>query len=84
MKIEYRVRSVIRYTVTRYHSGSGGAGIETIGEYPQHDYADRVGRLMAQAESAKFTPFPAHKSDCAIHSGPAYNPAMCDCGAEEG
>lgn len=24
-----------------------------------------------------------HKSDCAVHNAPAYEPGECDCGAEE-
>jgi hypothetical protein len=31
----------------------------------------------AEAEKA-----PEHRSDCAVHNAPAYEPGPCDCGAE--
>ena len=49
-KVEYRVRQVERYIVTRYHEIDGRAGLETIGEYAQHTVAHEVAYALCKAE----------------------------------
>lgn len=50
-KIEYRVRSVTRYIVTRYHENDdGGAGVDTRGEYANEQSAYDVGYALCRAE----------------------------------
>jgi hypothetical protein len=64
LKIEYRVRPVTRYIVTRFHSdyevyadgdtvcvaSRGEAGCETCGEFDNEDMAQRVAEALAGAE----------------------------------
>lgn len=50
IKVEYRVRPVTRYIVTRYHEEDRGAGVETIGEYPNPHTANRVAKSLAESE----------------------------------
>lgn len=40
--IEYRVRPVTRYSVTRFESDGKSGQLETIGEYANEGYAVRV------------------------------------------
>lgn len=49
MPVEYRVRPVTRYIVTRYD----GAGSTQIGEYPSVETAHSVGYAMCEAERIK-------------------------------
>ncbi|HEY5850874.1 MAG TPA: hypothetical protein VIT62_08945 [Lysobacter sp.] len=58
VKVEYRVRPVVRYVVTRWHQelddrGCSGAGCETVGEYPNEEVAERVLRALEADERAK-------------------------------
>jgi hypothetical protein len=50
--IEYRVRPVTRYVVTRFHrDDEGGAGgVETVGEYGNEQTAYDVGYALCKAE----------------------------------
>lgn len=53
-KIEYRVRPVTRYIVTRYHSKDDGpkqgGGVETKGEFDNETVAYQVGYALCKAE----------------------------------
>lgn len=49
-KIEYRVRPVTRYIVTRFHEGEYCRGVSTIGEYDNADVAYQVGYACCKAE----------------------------------
>lgn len=50
-KIEYRVREVKRYHVTRYYQGhSSEGGVETKGEYDNPDVAHEVAYALCKAE----------------------------------
>lgn len=51
-KIEYRVRPVTRYVVTRYHEAADGrtGGSEVKGEYDNHDMAYEVAYALAKHE----------------------------------
>lgn len=53
-KIEYRVRPVTRYIVTRFHSLSSDkgdtGGVQTLGEYDNADVAHEVGYALCKAE----------------------------------
>lgn len=53
-KIEYRVRPVTRYVVTRFHSesgeGRGGCGSSVMGEYDNQQMAYEVGYALCKAE----------------------------------
>lgn len=56
-KVEYRVREVKRYILTRfeaeaYEDGRGGARSESYGEFDNFSSADRTGRLVAAGERA--------------------------------
>lgn len=51
MKIEYRVRPVTRYVVTRYHEGDGGtAGSEVKGTFDNPDIAHEVAYALCREE----------------------------------
>lgn len=50
MKVEYRVRPVTRYVVTRYHEDEHGSGVETKGEYDNEQVAYDVGYALAAHE----------------------------------
>ena len=49
-KIEYRVRPVMRYVVTRYSKGSNSVGSEVRGEYDNERVAYEVGYALCKAE----------------------------------
>jgi hypothetical protein len=54
-KIEYRVRPVTRYIVTRFHSEAvegarGSVGSSVVGEYDNHEMAYEVGYALCKAE----------------------------------
>lgn len=51
-KVEYRVRVIERYEVTRYHQGADGlsAGCETKGEYANPEIAHEVAYALCKAE----------------------------------
>lgn len=50
MKIEYKVRPVTRYIVTRYHNCDNGAGVETHGEYDRERTAYDVAYALCKME----------------------------------
>ena len=51
MKVEYRVRPVTRYIVTRYHEDEVGlAGCDFKGEYGSEEVAYEVGYALAKEE----------------------------------
>lgn len=49
-KIEYRVRPVTRYIVTRFHKDETGAGVEQRGEFDHEQNAYEVGYALCKAE----------------------------------
>ena len=84
--IEYRVRAVTRYIVTRYVSGhveyhangtaSGSSGSSSVvGEFDSQTLADLVVEAMTKSDACM------HASDCATHNMPAMPNGPCDCGA---
>lgn len=50
MNVEYRVRPVTRYIVTRFHSDAQSGGCETKGEFDSADAAYQVGYALAKDE----------------------------------
>lgn len=75
-KIEYRVRKIERYLVTRYHEDGEGTtgGVETKGEYGGADVAYEVAYALCKAEHDRlgFPPgderiqYPRHPSGQAV------------------
>ena len=51
--IEYRVKPVTRYVVTRYEKTETGGGVSTVGEYDNAEIAYHVGYAMCRTEHAK-------------------------------
>ena len=50
-EVEYRVRPVDRFVVTRWHQSENGSGaIETLGEYANHEMAYNVAYALCKAE----------------------------------
>lgn len=54
-EVEYRVRPVTRYIITRYHSeqmpnGLYHAGCETIGSFDNQTQAEQVANALSKAE----------------------------------
>lgn len=51
-KIEYRVRPVTRFVVTRYEESAAGdvGGSRVLGEYDNRDVAQEVGYALCKAE----------------------------------
>ena len=48
---EYRVRAVTRYIITHYlDTEEGPRGSDQIGEYPNVDQAERVGKALSAAD----------------------------------
>lgn len=45
--IEYRVRPVVRFMVTRFYSSKDESGVDPLGEFPNADLANRVGSALA-------------------------------------
>lgn len=92
--IEYRVRKIERYIVTRYEardqkqSNSSGA-VSTIGEYADFDRAYDVAYACCKVEHERLGwppederiqyPKRPHYSDCAVHNEPALPAGPCDC-----
>lgn len=56
-KIEYRVRPVTRFVVTRYEQQEDGnrnsGGCSTLGEYDNQDLAYQVGYALCKAEHGR-------------------------------
>jgi hypothetical protein len=51
MKVEYRIKPVTRYVITKYHEAGNGLGsVSTIGEYNNPDVAYEVGYALCKAE----------------------------------
>lgn len=50
MQVEYRVRPVTRYIVTRFHDDGQSKGVETKGEFPSHEAAYEIGYALAKEE----------------------------------
>lgn len=48
--IEYRLRPVTRYVITRYEIDEKLGGIRTVGEYCTHDTAFEVAYALCRAE----------------------------------
>ena len=55
MKIEYRVRPVTRYVVTRFHQSDDGevGGVETKGEFDNQETAHQVGYALCKEEHSR-------------------------------
>jgi hypothetical protein len=49
-KIEYRVRPVTRYYVTRWYQGAAASGCDGLGEFDSEQTAYEVGYALAKAE----------------------------------
>lgn len=49
--VEYRVRPVTRYIVTRFHQDKNGDGSDLLGEFSNEDAATAVARAMTVSES---------------------------------
>jgi hypothetical protein len=52
--VEYRVRPVTRWVITRYESSNSGASLETVCEINALGVAEEVGRALAASESGVF------------------------------
>lgn len=50
MKVEYRVRPVTRFVVTRWHEKGKSKGVEQRGEYDNADVAHAVAYALARQE----------------------------------
>lgn len=81
-KIEYRVRPVTRYTVTRYHSEVDGcSGCDTKGEYESADVAFEVATALIKEEHQRlgFAPgderivYPQHPNEMRASAQKAVN-----------
>ncbi len=70
-KVEYRVRPVTRYVLTKFEDGEDGdrrwGGCETIGEFVNIDSADRVGIAMRESDrGSTFATIEDRREPCAI------------------
>lgn len=82
MTIEYRVRPVTRYIITRYESTENVGSVGTVGEFTNVRSANRICEALAATEGgATAFPAPLHDSSCAVHNAPAYPEGQCDCSA---
>jgi len=53
-KIEYRVRPVTRYQITRFHQEDAGAGCETLGVFDNAGMANLVADALAAQHKEGF------------------------------
>lgn len=53
MKVEYRVKPVTRYIVTRFHDEGNTGGVEQRGEYDNGEIAYAVAYALCKAEHDK-------------------------------
>lgn len=51
MTIEYRLRPITRFVVTRYEGTPNTGSLKTIGEYDNKDVAYEIGYALAKAEA---------------------------------
>lgn len=95
--IQYRVRPITRFVVTRYEEDGNTGGSSTRGTYDNAQVAFEVAYALCKAEhDASGQPIDSmgfiypreiktgaigHASDCAINDAPAYSPGDCDCSA---
>jgi hypothetical protein len=56
--INIAVRPVIRYVLTKYESGKGGAGSEPLGEFESVKHANYIGQQVAKAQECDFEAAP--------------------------
>jgi hypothetical protein len=96
-KIEYRVRPVTRFIVTKFESSENSAASTSHGEFDNYDTAYAVGYALANADAQRLglplgdekIQFPDppgsrnHFADCATNSGPALPVGPCDCDLQE-
>lgn len=50
MKVEYKVRPVTRFVVTRWHEAENCGGSQTIGEYASNEAAFHVAYALCKQE----------------------------------
>src|SRR5574341_1908234 len=56
MKIEYRVRPVARYVVTRFKTDEDGmSAVETVGEFPNRALAEATAKAHASVDGGEVT-----------------------------
>lgn len=53
MKVEYRVKPVTRYIVTRFHGDDNCGGVEQRGEYDNGEVAYHVAYALCRVEHEK-------------------------------
>jgi len=72
-KIEYRVRVVTRYVVTKFHSSGVAAGSSIVGEFDNLLSAEEVGNsLMLSTPGSSFESAPGGKSARNVAAGARY------------
>lgn len=85
-KVEYRVRPVTRYIVTRYESTENSAGCDPLGEFDNADTAQAVGYALCRAEHERLgwpldddrIQYPRHPNETnALRSGSLGRPFLC-------
>ena len=52
-EVEYRVRPVERFVVTRWYQFAGSGGVETLGEYGNYEIAYAVAYALCKTEHEK-------------------------------
>lgn len=72
-KIEYRVRPVTRFIVTRYHKSGDAGGVDTLGEYDNHETAYAVGYALCKAEHERLG-WPIGDERILYPEHPSHNP----------
>jgi hypothetical protein len=81
--IEYKVKPVTRFVITRFHryeleGGQEVAGVDTIGEYDNENQAGMVAGLMAHSECADVDPkWRVNSPDIGIDPG-TFDSAICE------
>jgi len=50
MKVEYRIKPVTRYVITRWHEGENTGGVSGCGEYDNGEVAYHVAYALCKAE----------------------------------
>lgn len=94
MEIEYRVRPVTRYIVTRFEGDERGGSSSEIGTYPSEETAYHVGYALAKADMERqasvinakrviFPEDPASRVYASLHPSPDHAAASQLIGAAQ-
>lgn len=60
--IEYRVKPVVRYVVTRYKRSANSGSCGAVGDFANREIASQIAEALAQKDGGQVVPSPGHGS----------------------